>query len=123
MENKTYAKISAPVLLALIVLTIILAQQIVDTLFPSQGLAYTLGKMVVDLALVIIGLTIHKKTIGSALLIAGVIRFALIFTQLSGMDPLVRTLAIVVVVAVLFVIGFKKFGNKISNQPQKTEAK
>lgn len=123
MNEKSPAKISAPILIALIVLTIILAQQIIDTLFPMQGIAYTLGKITVDLALVVLGLTIKKKTIGSALLFAGVIRFVLVFTQLSGMDAKVRALAIVAVVVVLFVVGYIKFGNKLGDQAQRSEVK
>jgi hypothetical protein len=102
-------------------LTILLAQQITNVLFPDEDSVRTIAKLVIDTALVAIGLGISKKVVGSAILYAGLVRFILIFFQLQGMDPALRVVVILITIVILFTVGFIKFGKNLSNHPQEVK--
>lgn len=107
--------------LVLFGITILLAQQITNVLFPDQGTIRTIAKMVIDTALIAIGLGVHKRVVGTAILYAGFIRFILIFFQLKGMDPTLRVVVILITIIVIFTVGFIKFGKSLSNHPQEAK--
>lgn len=104
-------------------LTILLAQQITNILFPDEDSIRVIAKLVIDTALIVIGLGIHKRVVGSAILYAGIVRFILIFFQLQGMDPVLRVVVILITIVVIFTVGFMKFGKNLSSHPQTKEAK
>ena len=108
--------------LALFVMTIILAQQIINVIFPDENSTRIIAKMVIDTALIAIGLGLHHRVVAAAILYAGVVRFILIFFQLQGMDPVVRIIVIIITIIILFIVGFMKFGKNISsNQPKESQ--
>lgn len=102
--------------LALFVLTIVLAQQIINVIFPEENSVRVIAKMVIDTALIAVGLGIHHRVVGAAILYAGVIRYILIFFQLQGMDPTIRIVVIIITIIILFTVGFMKFGKNLSSE-------
>lgn len=104
--------------LALFVMTIILAQQITNVIFPDENSVRVIAKMVIDIALIAIGLGVHHRVVGAAILYAGVVRFILIFFQLQGMDPSVRIIVIIITIIILFTVGYMKFGKNLTSQPK-----
>ena len=102
--------------LALFVVTIIFAQQITNVIFPDENSIRVIAKMVIDTALIAIGLGIHHRVVGAAILYAGVVRFILIFFQLQGMDPSVRIIVIIITIIILFAVGYMKFGKNLTSQ-------
>jgi len=102
--------------LALFVMTIILAQQITNVIFPDENSVRVIAKMVIDTALIAIGLGVHHRVVGAAILYAGVVRSILIFFQLQGMDPSVRIIVIIITIIILFTVGYMKFGKNLTSQ-------
>jgi len=102
----------------LLVLTIAVAEEVVDLFFLQNGPTKVIAKLVIDTALVSSGLLIHHKVVGKALLYAGLVRFVIIFFQMQGMDPTLRFFAILVIVIGLLYVGAKKFGKDDSKKNQ-----
>lgn len=101
---------------ALFVLTIVFAQQIINLLFPAADSTRVIAKLIIDAALIAIGLGLRRKIVGSAILYAGIVRFVLIFLQLRGMDPTVRVIVIFITLIALLVVGYLKFGKSFSSK-------
>lgn len=121
MEKKHFSTAQVMLGLLLFGITILLAQQITNILFPDEGSIRTIAKLVIDTALIAIGLGVTKKIVGTAILYAGFVRFILIFFQLQGMDPTLRVVVILITIAVIFTVGFIKFGKNLSNQPKEAK--
>ena len=115
-RERTFLEAVLPIVF--FILTIILVQQIINIVFPIEDSTRIIAKIIIDTALIIIGLALKHKIIAEAILYAGVIRFALVFFQLSGFDPSVRVIVLVIAVAVLLTVGFVKFGKSLSSDPQ-----
>jgi hypothetical protein len=106
----------------LALLTLVLAQQIVDLLFPDETSVRIIGKMVLDTALIATGLGLRHKIVANAILFAGIARFIFVFFQLKGMDPTIRVIVIIIILIVLFAAGFVKFGKSfVQTQPKEVK--
>jgi hypothetical protein len=112
-QENNLANLIVSLKLALFILTIVLAQQIINCFFPDEDSPRVIAKMVIDTSLVVIGLGVHHPIVGQAILYAGIARFLLIFFQLQGMDPALRLGVIVVILVALFAVGYMKFGKKL----------
>lgn len=123
MEGKQLSTGQVMLGILLFGLTILLAQQITNVLFPDEDSIRVIAKLVIDTALIVIGLGIHKKIVGSAILYAGIIRFILIFFQLQGMDAVLRVVVILITIIVIFTVGFIKFGKSLSTHTPTKEVK
>lgn len=115
-QNKERSFLEAVTPYLFLILTIILAQQIINIFFVEENTTRVIAKLILDTMLIAVGLGISHKLVGEAILYAGLIRFVLIFFQLQGMDPVMRVVALIFTVLVLFVVGFIKFGKSLQNK-------
>ena len=102
--------------IALCVMTIVFFQQIMNIMFPESGTPRIVAKLVIDTALIALGLGLKHKVVGNAILYAGVLRFVFIFFQMQGMEPFLRIIVILFVVIALFVVGVIKFNKNHSKE-------
>lgn len=105
--------------IAIFILTIVLAQELTNTIFPIETPTRVIAKLVLDTALIAIGLGMHHRVVGNAILYAGIIRFIFIFFQLKGMDPTIRVVVLIITILILFVVGFLKFGRNLASKEAK----
>lgn len=107
--------------IALFVMTIIFAQQIINVMFSDENSIRVIAKLIIDTSLIVIGLGVHHRIVGNVILYAGIVRFFFVFFQLSGMDPTLRVVVIIMVLLVLFVVGFIKFGKNLTSHPKEAK--
>jgi hypothetical protein len=113
-------KINDPMVLVVIglfALTQMFSEQLRTLLFPGKTTGYVLGGLVIDIALIVIALILSRwKTISITLLVAGLLRFVLIFFQLQGIDPVLRAFIIFLAFVGLMVVGLIKFGHSLAKE-------